>query len=104
VSLDEAKLRKARAEAHLAELELARQRGESISRDFFHRFITAANARVRSRLLAVPNKLGSRVPLEVRGQVVEATRTEIHDALNELADTKVTVVGPGEPDDLAPGG
>src|SRR3954463_14072305 len=50
--IEAARLRKVLAEAQLAELELARQRGASISQQFFHSFITAAFTRVRTKLLA----------------------------------------------------
>jgi len=57
--------------------------------------MTAAFSRCRAKLLAMPNCIGSRVPPEVRGQVVETTRSEIYNALNELAATQVSAAGLG---------
>lgn len=58
--------------------------------------MTEAFSRCRAKLLAVPNCIGSRVPPEVRGQVVETTRSEIYNALNDLAATEIVAAEDGE--------
>ena len=64
LGIDEARRRKVAAEAALAELELAKQRGEVVSIDVALQVIGDQLAVCRSRLLNLPTKLGPIVAVE----------------------------------------
>lgn len=82
--LDDAKARKLAAEAELAELELAKARGEVVAIGDAAKLIAEEYTAVRSKLLALPTKLA---PL-LNTDNTEATRAllarGIHEALDEL--------------------
>jgi phage terminase Nu1 subunit (DNA packaging protein) len=84
---ENAELRKLSAEASLAELKLARERGQLVTVEDAGKVWTKQVTTLRTRLLAIPAKLagqvvGAKSPEEVRACLDE----EINDALNELAD------------------
>lgn len=94
---------RARKDKELADktaLQNALTRGEMIERGFFHRFMTEAFGRVRSKMLAIPSKVAPVVIHLDNIPDAQAKLTEaVHDALNELSETTVeaaTVESAGE--------
>lgn len=74
---EEARTRKVSAEAELAELELARERGRMVTVDDCADRLARILERVRARLVAVPGKLAPRLvglgtAMEARGVLEEA--------------------------------
>lgn len=91
-----ARREKAEAETEQQRMRNAATRGELLPRSEVDAAVTAAFARVRARVLALPSKLAPvllslRTAAEVRERMAEA----VHDALDELAATSVAgVPGP----------
>ncbi len=86
VSLDEARKRKMAAEAALAELELAKARGEAVSIEDVGQVWEDISASIRARLLPMGGKLAPRVaPMRKRSEVKAAIDAEVHEALDELS-------------------
>jgi phage terminase Nu1 subunit (DNA packaging protein) len=76
-----------RAQREKAELDLAERRGELQSRaEIAADLVTLSNA-IRNRLLAVPDRVASRIGLQ--RHAVEALAEEIRDALTELSKAEV---------------
>src|SRR3954462_9572502 len=73
----EARRRKLAAQAALAELELDRRRGASISQRFFHEFMTAAFARCRAKMLSIPTKMA---PVVIHLDSVHEAQAKLTDA------------------------
>ena len=85
--IDEAKRRRAVAEARLAEMAADREAGQLLAREDVDAAVIASFVRVRAKLLSIPSKVA---PL-VAGADVNAAgatlRAAIHDALRELSET-----------------
>jgi len=93
LGIDEARRRKVAAEAALAELELAKQRGEVVSIDVALQVIGDQLAVCRSRLLNLPTKLGPIVAVETDVTAcVDMMRSGVNEALDELSG----IAGSGE--------
>lgn len=89
VSFDEARRRRAVAEAVLAEMEVERAAGRLLKREDVDAAVIGAFARVRARLLAVPGKAAPLVAGNDAAAASEIIRRAIHDALRELSETSV---------------
>jgi hypothetical protein len=89
ITLAEAIRRKEAALAGLRELELRIKQGEVISVSDCLSAMSQSNQIIRSRLLAMPTKLGGQLPLkdDDRRKVVAMIEREIYQMLNELAAT-----------------
>ena len=88
--IEAARLRKTMAEAELAELELAKQRGQYFSRDVIDRLVVGAFTIVRTTLVNFPAKLASRVPSpELAREVFKIAGDEIDAMLDQLSSTPV---------------
>lgn len=83
--VEDAKLRKAEADAELREFELARTRGETILIEDVQPVLLEELAAVRSRLMSIPGRLAQKVAAISDPEAVEsAIRKEISEALREL--------------------
>lgn len=92
LTLDEAKGRKMTAEAEMAELELARIRGELVKTDDVVRAWDDVLRAMRAKLLAIPTKLASAVSHESDPNLCKSIMDkEIEDALHELANYQPSV-------------
>jgi hypothetical protein len=76
--------RRETAQAELAELELAERRGQLVDAEQARADVIAAFSLVKTRLLAVPSRLGQRLP-DVAADVVPVVDELIREALEELA-------------------
>jgi len=76
--------RRETAQAELAELELAERRGELVPAEAARNDVIAAFSLVKTRLLAVPSRVGQRLP-HVAAEVVPVVDELIREALEELA-------------------
>jgi phage terminase Nu1 subunit (DNA packaging protein) len=83
-SLDEVRLRESTARAELAELEVARQRGELVHVSDWEREFAEPLARMRARLLALPGRIASELPLPPV-ESVEVIERVVHEFMSELA-------------------
>lgn len=81
--VSEARLIAARVE--LAELELAERRGQLVDAEHSRAAVIEAFSLVKTRLLAVPSRVGQRVP-HLAHDVVPVVDELIREALEELAD------------------
>lgn len=89
-SADELRRRKLAAEAEIAEMEAAQRAGRLLQRDEVDAAVIGAFARVRARLLGVPQKVAPLVaPMEEPGECEVAVRSAIYDCLRELSETNV---------------
>lgn len=88
--MDEAKRRKAVAEAKIAEMAADREAGKLLAREDVDAAVVGAFARVRARLLAVPHKVAPIVGGQNTAEAAETVRSAIWGALQELSDTSVT--------------
>lgn len=87
---DEHKIRLARAKADQAEIKTAQLRGELLGAGDVARAVQGAFARVRAKLLSLPSKMAPRISTLGSAVEIEETLTElVHEALAELASTKV---------------
>lgn len=94
--------RKLRAEAGMAELELASRERAMLPRSDVDAAVVGAFSRVRQRLLAIPSKLAPILATKMEPAEVEAeVRRAIHDALEELASTDVAALVTQAEDDAA---
>jgi phage terminase Nu1 subunit (DNA packaging protein) len=92
-TLDEARRRKTQAEAELAEIELAEKRGQVVQIGEAAKLVAEEYTAVRSRLLAIPNKLAPQIAVESDRAACHALLSGvINEALNEL----VGAVGGGD--------
>jgi phage terminase Nu1 subunit (DNA packaging protein) len=88
--LNEAKRRRAVAEAELAEIDLAERRRDLLPRSDVDAAVIGAFARVRARLLAVPTKVAAEAAATTEPATVERLLdSAVHEALAELASTDV---------------
>ena len=86
MDMDEARRRKLAAEAALAEIELARAKGEVVSVDLVAEEVGAALSALRSRLLAIPPAVSPSIELvEGTAAVREVLDAAIHEALDEIS-------------------
>ncbi len=88
--MDEAKRRKAVAEARLAEMAADREAGRLLVREDVDAAVIGSFARVRSRLLAVPHKVAPLVQGQDIAEAAETVRGSIWGALAELSETSVS--------------
>ena len=89
--------RKLKAEADQLEMRSGEMRGELIAASEFHQMVTSAFTRVRSKMLALPSKLAPVVAIEkTAAEVEKVLRDAVHEALAELATTRII---DGEPVD-----
>ena len=85
-SVSEALRQKYDVERRRAEIKLAREAGEVVSIADVEREVTAHNLVVRTRLLAIPSRLGSRFAHNATGKrMIEVVADEVRQALTELA-------------------
>jgi phage terminase Nu1 subunit (DNA packaging protein) len=87
--LEEAKRRRAVAEAKLAEMEVATREGDLLRRDDVDMAVATSFAYCRAKLLALPTKLaplahGLEIP-----EIAEVARKIVYEALTELSETRV---------------
>ncbi|MCO6050630.1 hypothetical protein NGM99_12635 [Mesorhizobium sp. RP14(2022)] len=95
--LTTAKREKTEAALDEQRMRTARLRNQLLPRDEVLAGITAAFARVRAKLLAIPTKLAPRVLGLTSAAEIEATiRAAVHECLDELASTIVVGIGPDE--------
>ena len=88
--IDEAKRRKAVADATLAEMEVARKSGELVAVVDVDHAVTQAFARVRARMLALPSKVAAEcAAIDTPAECSEVIRQAVYDALTELSETEV---------------
>ena len=87
---DEARRRKAVAEARLAEFAADLQAGRVLPRDDVDAAVVAAFARVRTRLLSVPTKCAPLVHGKSSAEAAETIRLAIWGALGELSETVIS--------------
>ncbi len=87
--MDEAKRRKAVAEAKLAEMAADREAGRLLAREDVDAAVLGAFARVRARLLSVPHKTAPIVQGQDTAEAAETIRVAIWGALAELSETSV---------------
>lgn len=86
VSIDEARQRKAAAEAELSEIELAKARAAVVSVDDVAKQWQSILSGVRTRLLAVPTKVAPMVAVENDQTIVKGLIEDgVHTALGELS-------------------
>ena len=86
VSLDEARQRKLAAEAEMAEIDLAKARADVVLVEDVGKQWDAILSAVKTRLLAVPNKVAPLASVEIDQAIVkEIIEDGIHTALGELA-------------------
>lgn len=87
VKIDDERARKLAAERELAEIELARVRGELVPVDLVAERVTDEYERIRARLEAVASKVAPRVAAtKSRNVCRDIVRAEIRAALEELSD------------------
>jgi phage terminase Nu1 subunit (DNA packaging protein) len=92
-NLTAAQLRKVNAEAALAELKLARERGEVISVQDVEKAVAEVSANVRARLLGMPAKLAGLLVGLTKPKVKAAIEQEVNQALAELTKTAADTEG-----------
>jgi terminase small subunit / prophage DNA-packing protein len=86
LDLDQARLRKTAAEAALAEYELAEKRAQIVTVEDAARIVGEHNARVRSRILALPGKVAPFVAVaETAEECRDLLDGAVHEVLAELA-------------------
>ncbi len=91
LTAERARLAKAQADDREMKNDLAR--GELITVAEFHLMVTAAFARVRAKLLALPSKMAPWVmSAKTAAEAQAMLRDTVHDALNELAATNAAGV------------
>lgn len=91
VSLEEVRTRKIKAEAELAEIDLAQQRGETINVDAAAIVWGEVLGVAKSRLMSVPAKLAPIVAVEDAPAICKALIEEqVFEVLDELADEIAT--------------
>lgn len=103
LSLVEERARKAKEEADRLEMENARRRQELVLREDVDSAVLAAFARVRSRLLVLPQKVAPALhDASSLADIENIVRQEIHRALKELSETSIsqliTVDASGQPE------
>jgi phage terminase Nu1 subunit (DNA packaging protein) len=85
-NLDEAILRKTRAEADLKELQLARERGEVASIADVERVLVAANKSIQTRILALPSAVAPQlIGLDDRQRINTILERYCNDVLSNCA-------------------
>lgn len=78
--------RKIEADAEVAELDLARKRGQFVDAAMIYQVHRGECARLKTRMLAIPSKLAPRVArFKTAAQLAEAIREAIVEALEELS-------------------
>jgi phage terminase Nu1 subunit (DNA packaging protein) len=96
LDIDEAKRRKTAAEAALAELELAKQRGELVPLQAIAEIVGDAFANVRARLLSLPSALAPQVVHMTAAESRAILESAIDDVLGELSNARIPgAVGAG---------
>ena len=86
LDLDEARRRKLTAEAALAELELAKARGDAVSIGDIEKVWTELITNFRSKMLALPQRLAPILAGETQErQLVKLFQADIFEALDELS-------------------
>jgi terminase small subunit / prophage DNA-packing protein len=86
-NLAEAQLRKINAEAALAELKLARERGEVVNVQDVEKAVSGQIANARARLLAMPSKLAGLLVGLTKPKIKTQLESEVNQALAELTKT-----------------
>lgn len=85
-TLDEAILRKTKAEADLKELQLARERGEVAAIQDVERVLTSANKSIQTRILAMPASLATQLlGIDDRNRIFNVLDRSCRDLLTNLA-------------------
>lgn len=86
-NLLDAQLRKVNAEAALAELKLARERGEVVNVQDVEKAVSGQIANARARLLAMPSKLAGLLVGLTKPKIKIQLESEVNQALAELTKT-----------------
>lgn len=94
--LDEAKRRRAVAEARIAEMQADREAGQLLLREDVDAAVVGAFARVRARLLAIPGKVAPIVQGQPTPEAAETIRKAVYEALRELSETSVSELANGD--------
>jgi len=85
LDFEKARARKMSADAELAELELARVRGEQVPIDSFRETVSDIATRIRAQLLAAPGRYSARVVgMTTLPEAQRALDAVVRDVLNEL--------------------
>lgn len=85
-TLDEAVLRKTKAEADLKELQLARERGQVASVADVEKVLASSTLAIQTQVLAVPSRLATRMlGLQDHGQAVAILEAEMRQVLTNLS-------------------
>lgn len=92
LTLDEARTRKLSAEAELAEIELAKAKGDLVPAALVITAWEEVLRAMKAKLLAIPSKAAPVLAAEDNpGEVQKLLDTEIEEALNELSNYQPTV-------------
>ena len=92
LTLDEARTRKLAAEAELAEIELAKAKGDLVPAALVITAWEEVLRAMKAKLLAIPSKAAPVLAAEDNpGEVQKLLDTEIEEALNELSNYQPTV-------------
>lgn len=92
LTLDEARTRKLSAEAELAEIELAKAKGDLVPAALVIAAWEEVLRAMKAKLLAIPSKAAPVLAAEDNpGEVQKLLDTEIEEALNELSNYQPTV-------------
>lgn len=89
LTIEEAKRRRAVAEAQLAEMQVAREAGRLVEVAAVDEVMIATFSRVRARLLAVPSRVSPLLVGCTPAEAHEVVRKAIWAALQELSETTV---------------
>lgn len=84
-TMDEARLRRETADAELKELELAARRGELIPLTDYDQSVAATFARVRSKLLNLPNAVAMRVTGDTLAARTAQAQSLVDEIMGELS-------------------
>lgn len=91
VRVRDPKTRTAMAQAELAEMKVAVQRGELAPVAMMRAGLEAAVARARARLLSIPTKMGAMVAGMAPAEAKALLEEQIYEALQELAAAQIAV-------------
>ena len=87
IDLEKARARKMAADAELAELELARVRGEQVPVETFRETVGAIATKIRAQLLAAPGRYSARiVGVDSLPDAQRHLDAIVRDVLNELSE------------------
>ena len=92
LTLDEARTRKLTAEAELAEIELAKAKGDLVPTEMVIKAWIDVLSAMKAKLLAIPSKAAPVLAAEDNpGEVQKLLDSELEEALNELSNYQPTI-------------